>query len=101
MVADVPLRPPLCPPQRRRIQRSANILCDKSMMLKLQNIIVFTVFISYLKARRIVDTPCLYLPVAAAATGWNPTTPKCLIDRIGPLESIACLRVVGFQEMNL
>ncbi len=42
------------PPRCRRIQRSANILCAKSMLLKLQNIIVFTIFISYLKARRIV-----------------------------------------------
>ncbi len=55
------------PPQCCRIQRSANILCDKSMLLKLQNIIVFTIFIRYLKAQRIDDTPRLCLPVAAAA----------------------------------
>jgi hypothetical protein len=55
------------PPRHRRIQRSANILCDKSMSLKLQNIIVFTIFISYFKAQRIVDMSYLCLPVEAAA----------------------------------
>jgi hypothetical protein len=43
------------------------MLCDKSLLLKLENIIVFTIFISYLKARHIIDTPCLCLPVLAAA----------------------------------
>ena len=32
------------PPRRRRIQQSANMLCDKSMLLKLENIIVFTIY---------------------------------------------------------
>ncbi len=88
-------------PQRRHIQISANMLCNKSMSLKLENIIVFPMFISYLKAWRTVDTPFLCLLVAAAAAWWNPTTPKCIIHTIGPLESIANLRVVGFKEMSL
>ena len=49
-------------PWHRCIQQLANMLKDKSMLLKLVNIIVFTiVFISYFKARRIVDAPCLYV----------------------------------------
>jgi hypothetical protein len=31
-------------PRRRRIQQSANMLCDKSMLLKLKNIFVITVY---------------------------------------------------------
>jgi hypothetical protein len=47
-------------PQHRHIQQSANMLRDKSMLLKLENIIVFTtIFISYFKARRIVGVPGL------------------------------------------
>ena len=30
------------PPRRRRTQQSANMMCDKSMSFKLDNIIVFT-----------------------------------------------------------
>jgi hypothetical protein len=30
------------PPRRRHTQQSANIMCDKSMSFKLDNIIVFT-----------------------------------------------------------
>ncbi len=54
-----------------------------------------------LARQRILNTPCLCLTVVAAAAWWNPTTPKCLIDLIGPLESSAHLRFVGFQEKNL
>jgi hypothetical protein len=44
----------------RHIKQLANMLRDKSMLLKLKNNIVFTiVFISYFKARCIVDVPCL------------------------------------------
>jgi len=46
------------PPWRRRIQQSANMLCDKSMSFKIVNMIVFTIFISYFKAWRIVSTRC-------------------------------------------
>jgi hypothetical protein len=54
-------------PRRRHIQQLANMLRDKSMSLKLENIFVFTiVFISYFKARCIADTPCLCLRVASA-----------------------------------
>jgi hypothetical protein len=43
-------------PQRRRIQQLANMLHDKSMSLKLENIIVFSLeFIGYIKAQHIVD----------------------------------------------
>jgi hypothetical protein len=43
-------------PWHSRIHQSANMLRDKFMPLKLENIIVFTiVFISYFKARCIVD----------------------------------------------
>ena len=31
------------PPRRRRTQQSANMLRDKSMLLKLENIIVYTI----------------------------------------------------------
>jgi hypothetical protein len=47
------------------MQQLPNMLRDKSMLLKLENIIVFT-FISYLKAQRIVGASlthraCLFL----------------------------------------
>jgi hypothetical protein len=48
-------------PQRRRIQQSANMLRDKYMSLK-QKIYVLLLFISYLKAHRIVDAPCMCVP---------------------------------------
>jgi hypothetical protein len=43
------------PPRRRRIRQSANMLRDKSILLKLENKIVL-LFISYLKAWCIVST---------------------------------------------
>jgi hypothetical protein len=47
-------------PWHHRIQQLANMLHDKSMSLKIDNIIVFTiVFISYFKAPRIIDVLCL------------------------------------------
>jgi hypothetical protein len=55
-------------PRRRRTQQSTNMMRDKSMLFKLDNIIVL-LFISYVMARRVVDTACLCLPVAVAATG--------------------------------
>jgi len=45
-----PWRPPSpydlhgAPPRRRRIRQSANMLRDKSISLKLENIIVFTIY---------------------------------------------------------
>ena len=45
-------------PQHCRIQQLANMLCDKSMLLKLENIVVL-LFISYFKAQCIVDALCL------------------------------------------
>ncbi len=45
-------------PQNCRIQQLANMLCDKSMLLKLDNIIVFTIY-QLFKARRIIAVPCL------------------------------------------
>jgi hypothetical protein len=45
MAAAIALWPPWCsPPQHRRIQQLANMLRDKSMLLKLENIIVFTIY---------------------------------------------------------
>ena len=44
--------------QRRDNQQSANMLCDKSMSFKLENILFITIFINYLMARRTVDTLC-------------------------------------------
>ena len=32
------------PPRRRVIRQSSNTMCDKSMSLKLENIIVFTIY---------------------------------------------------------
>jgi hypothetical protein len=32
-------------PRHRRIQQLANMMCDKSMLLKLKNIIVFTMYL--------------------------------------------------------
>ncbi len=55
-------------PRRRRTQQSANMVRDKSMSLKLEDIIVL-LFISSVKARRLVDASCLFLPVAVAASG--------------------------------
>ncbi len=47
-------------PQHCCIQQLANMLHDKSMLLKLENIIIFTTYYScYFKARRIVDVPCM------------------------------------------
>jgi hypothetical protein len=48
--------------RHRRIVQSANMLCDKSMTLKLE--IFFLLFISYFKARRIIDMLSLCLLVA-------------------------------------
>jgi len=58
MAAAVTLRPTaaMVPhPRRRRIQQSVNMLCGKSMSLKLKNVYVLLLFSSYLKARRIVN----------------------------------------------
>jgi hypothetical protein len=45
MAAAVALRPPWCPPPQRRLtQQSANVMRDKSMAFKLDNIIVFTIY---------------------------------------------------------
>ncbi len=38
---------------------------------------MFLLFISYVKARRVVDALCLCLPVAAAAGGWVWPTKSC------------------------
>ncbi len=47
-------------PRHCCIQQLANMLCYKSMSLKLENSLFFYyVFISYFKARRIVYAPCL------------------------------------------
>jgi hypothetical protein len=47
-------------PPHHHIQQLASMLCNKSMLLKLENIIVFTMyFLSYFKARCIIDAPCL------------------------------------------
>jgi hypothetical protein len=43
------------PPRRRVVRQSSNTMCDKSMSLKLENIYIFLLFISYSKALRIVD----------------------------------------------
>ena len=60
--------PPLAPPRTT----STNMIGDKSMLLKVEDIIVL-LFISYVMARRVVDASCLCLPVAAAASGqfWH------------------------------
>ncbi len=60
MVAMVPS------PRHRCIQQLANMLRDKSMLLKLENIIFHYVFISYFKARRIVNALCLSVCGASA-----------------------------------
>jgi hypothetical protein len=45
MADAVALRPPWCPPpQRRHTQQSANMMRDKSMSFKLDNIIVITIY---------------------------------------------------------
>jgi hypothetical protein len=46
MAAAIALWPPWFPsPRHRRIQQLANMLRDKSMSLKLENIIVFTMYL--------------------------------------------------------
>ncbi len=88
------------PPRRRCIHQSANILCDKSMSLKLKNIIVLLLFISYVKSRRIVDTLCRCACVCQLRQMMKSGAPIGLINRIGCLELIRHLRCMGFQEMN-
>jgi hypothetical protein len=56
-------------PRRRCAQQSANMMRNNSMSLKLEDIIVFTIFVSSVKARRVVDALCLRLLIAAAASG--------------------------------
>ncbi len=55
-------------PWGRHTQWSANMMCDKSMLLKLEDLL-FLLFISSVKAWCLVDPSCLCLPVAAAASG--------------------------------
>jgi len=62
--------------RRRRTQQSTNMIVDKSMLLKVEDIIVL-LFISYVMARRVVDASCLCLPVAAAATGQFQPEKSC------------------------
>ncbi len=45
-------------PQHRCIQQLANMLCDKSMLLKLENIIVFTVYLLVISKHNASATPC-------------------------------------------
>ncbi len=60
MAAAVALRLPWCPLSgwHRRILKLANMLCNKSMSLKLENIIVL-IFIRYFNAQYIINMPSL------------------------------------------
>jgi hypothetical protein len=46
-------------PQYRRIQQLANILHDKSVIQTREYYCFYYVFISYFKARHILEVPCL------------------------------------------
>jgi hypothetical protein len=52
------------PPRHRRIRQSANMLCDKSISLKLENKIVFTIYLLFKGMAHRVDAPCLCFPDA-------------------------------------
>jgi hypothetical protein len=74
------------PPWRLVIRQSSNTMCDKSMSIKLENIIVFTLFISYAKALRIVDARAEQTPnyhtLAAPMSISQPPQPRGTADLI-------------------
>ncbi len=77
MAATVALRPPWCPAPGAAAQNNQPTSCATDpMSLKLEDSIVLR-FISYVKARLVVDASCLCLPVAAAAGGRVWLTKSC------------------------
>ena len=56
------------PPRRRRTQQSANMLRDKSMSLKLDNIIVFTIYLA-IKGMARCRRHCHEVPVFGCCNG--------------------------------
>jgi hypothetical protein len=56
MAAAITLRPLWCPPPASHIQQEANMLHNKSMSLKLKNIIVFIMYLLAIEGHNALST---------------------------------------------